>query len=102
IREAPIDGIEILMRESYPVQYALQITSGLPNGCTEFDDLEWARSGNVIKVAVLNRVNDGGGTLACTEIYGLVESVVDLGTDFVSGETYTIFVNGVEETFVAQ
>jgi len=40
--------------------------------------------------------------MACTAIYGLEETVILLGSDFESGKTYTVDVNGVIETFTAQ
>jgi hypothetical protein len=98
---APIDEVEVLMRESYPVQYALRIVSGLPNGCTEFDQLSWERKDDIIQVEVFN-VRPASDEIACTAIYGMVTNVIELGSDFTSGATYTIVINDVTETFVAQ
>lgn len=101
-RDAPIVGVDLLIMESFPVQYAVQITSGLPNGCAQFGEIEWAREGNVIKILVINQVDDGAGTLACSMSYGMVDNTIQLGTDFEPGETYILVINGEEEEFVAQ
>ena len=98
---APIDEVEVLIRESHPLQYALRIVSGLPNGCTEFDHLSWEHKDDFIRVEVLN-MRPASDEIACTEVYGMIENVIELGSDFTPGKTYTIVVNDVTNTFVAQ
>lgn len=100
--DSPIDELDVLMRESMPVQYAAVITSGLPSGCAEFDKAEiTGREGTTITIRVTHTMPADENT-ACTMIYGYQESVVELGTDFVSGTEYTVKVNDKETTFVAQ
>lgn len=98
---APIDSVDVPIAESFPPQYFLDVVSGLPNGCAEFDSYDVERAGDTITIAVWNldeRPEDG----ACTAIYGMVEHAIALGTDFQSGATYTVHVNDVTTTFVAQ
>jgi hypothetical protein len=98
---APIDGLDLLIRESYPPQYALEVVSGVPSGCAEYARTDVTREGNTIVVEVWNSViNDPA--VSCTMIYGIHEQVVDLGSDFTPGEEYTVKVNDQELTFVAQ
>lgn len=98
---APIDALDLMIRESFPPQYALTIQSGLPSGCASYDRTEVTREGDVITVEVWNQVvNDPA--VSCTMIYGIHQQVVELGTDFTSGVTYTVRVNGEELTFTAQ
>ena len=100
--DAPIDGIDILVRESFPPGYTAHITSGLPSGCAQFDKAEiTGRDNNTITIRVTNTIPDDDD-VACTAIYGYHESNVDLGQDFVSGQTYTVKVNSETETFTAQ
>ncbi len=100
--DSPIEEIEILMRESFPVQYAAVITSGLPSGCAVFDKAEeTGREGTTITIRVTHTMPADPNT-ACTMIYGYHESTVELGTDFVSGTEYTVKVNDQETTFTAQ
>ena len=100
--DAPIDGLDILVRESAPPGYTAHIVSGLPSGCAKFESAQvTGRSANTITIAVKNTLPNGKD-IACTAIYGSYESNVDLGKDFVSGETYTVKVNDAETTFVAQ
>ena len=78
------------------------ITSGLPSGCAVFDKAEvTSRSGNTITVRVTNTVPDDPN-VACTAIYGTKETTVGLGSDFTSGETYTVNVNDKSIDFAAQ
>lgn len=100
--DAPIDGIDIQVRETAPPTYAVAITSGLPSGCARFEAAEVvARSDAEITIRVTNRVPDSD-EVACTMIYGMHESVVELGSDFVSGREYTVVVNGERVSFTAQ
>ncbi len=100
--EAPIDAIEIEVRDSQPPQYAVRITSGLPSGCARFEAWELVgREGTEITIRVTNRVPDADD-VACTMIYSTHVSTVDLGSDFTPGTTYTVIVNGERATFTAQ
>lgn len=100
--DAPIDAIEIEVRDSQPPQYAVRITSGLPSGCARFEAWELTgREGTEITIRVTNRVPDSD-EVACTTIYGTHVSTVDLGSDFTPGTTYTVIVNGERATFTAQ
>lgn len=99
---APIEKVDVLIRESWPPQYAVEVTSGLPSGCAEFERITHAISGDRIEIEVVNTEPAPGTLVACTMIYGYKTSTVELGTDFEAGKTYTVSVNGVEETFVGQ
>lgn len=100
---APIESVELNIAESFPPQYFLKVTSGLPSGCVTFDDYEVSQEGNNIDITVTNMQPAPGQLIACTQIYGFHESNIALGSQFIGGETYTILVNDqVTETFVAQ
>ena len=53
---APIESVRINVAESFPPQYFVAITSGLPSGCIRFNDVEVARDGTIIAIAVTNLV----------------------------------------------
>ena len=99
---APIGRVEINVAESFPPQYFVDVVSGLPNGCARFDSIETSRSGDTIRLVVVNLVPDPRSKVVCTMIYGTVQHHVALGTDFEPGHTYTVVVNDVTETFQAQ
>jgi hypothetical protein len=97
---APIDGVEVLTLESFPPQYMLKVKAGLPSGCAEPLSHEvLPKLGNVVQVVVLNSLPDNA---ICTAIYGMYDLNINLGSDFTSGQTYTVRVNEREITFKAQ
>lgn len=98
---APIDAAEMIVRESFPVQYAVRVASGLPSGCHTFDGAEVTRNGTEITIAVWNRM-PSDGRIACTAIYGTHEEIVELGSDFRSGAVYHVAVNDRALTFTAR
>ena len=98
---APIESVEVLILESFPVQYMLAVVSGLPNGCASFAGYRLERGGDTIRVEMVNW-KPADPQVMCTEIYRTVETRISLGIDFESGRTYTLLVNDVTESFVAQ
>lgn len=98
--EAPIDGLDILVMESYPPQYGLHIQAGLPSGCAKEAGYEASRSGNVITVKIYNSMP--ADPVPCTMIYGMYNISLNLGGDYTPGETYTVVVNDQSTTFTAQ
>lgn len=97
---APIDGLDVLTLESFPPQYMLHVKAGLPSGCAEpLSHRIAGRQGNVIEVEVLNSLP---ANAICTAIYGMYEININLGSDFTSGQSYSVRVNDQEVTFRAQ
>jgi hypothetical protein len=102
VEDAPIDDLQLVIRESFPPQYAVEITSGLPSGCAQFDEAKvTGRAGNEITIRVTNTV-PADGDIACTAIYGTKVTIVDIGSDFQSGQPYTVRVNDKKLEFTAQ
>ena len=100
--DAPIEAIDILVRESFPPGYTVHVTSGLPSGCARFNAAEvLERNGANIVIRVTNTLPTGKDVV-CTAIYGYHEANLDLGQDFKSGQVYTVKVNDKETTFTAQ
>ena len=100
--DAPIEAIDILVRESFPPGYTVHITSGLPSGCARFNLAEvLEQNGANIAIRVTNTLPTGPDVV-CTALYGYHETNLDLGQDFKSGQAYTVKVNGKEKTFTAQ
>lgn len=94
---APIDDIQVLIRESSPPQVTLKVKAGLPSGCAQRDSHSLNRVGDTITVTVLNTIPTGNPI--CTMIYGTYELNIDLGRDFSPGATYTVRVNEKTTTF---
>ena len=97
---APIDGLDVSVLESSPLQYMLTVRAGLPSGCAEKNRHETRRVAETINVTVLNWMP--AGSPPCTMIYGSYELNINLGSDFRRGTTYTVSVNDKKTTFIAQ
>ncbi|MSQ31635.1 MAG: hypothetical protein EXR59_00095 [Dehalococcoidia bacterium] len=98
--KAPIDKAEIAIAKSLPPQYSVVITSGLPSGCAKFYSYDVKRDGEIITISVWNTIPSVN--MACTTIYGYVDTSVQLGSDFEKGKTYTVMINDEKRTFVVQ
>jgi hypothetical protein len=94
---APIDDVQVVIRESSPPQVSLTIKAGLPSGCAQRDSHSISRNGDTFTVRVLNSIPTGD--VACTMIYGTYDLSLDLGRDFRAGGTYTVNVNDKTATF---
>jgi hypothetical protein len=99
---APIDDLELIVRESAPPQYAVRVVSGLPSGCAQFNEAKiTSRAGTTIQIEVTNTIPSGTDVI-CTAIYGTHEEIIDLGSDFDAGREYVVKVNDEEMKFTAQ
>ena len=96
---APIEELELLVLESFPLQYQLQIKSFLPNGCFRYGGYFMMRAGATISIEMVNWGPSAPRVVRCTQVFGTVETVVSLGSDFDSVTTYTVDVNGTELSF---
>ena len=94
---APIDDVQVVIRESNPPQVTLNVKAGLPSGCAQRESHSVSRTGDTFTVRVLNSMPTGN--VACTMIYGTYELNIDLGRDFRAGGTYTVNVNDKTTTF---
>jgi len=99
IRLAPIHEVRVNIAESYPPQVIVYIKGGLSDSCTTFHNLKTERNGNTINIEVTTQRPKGA---VCAEVYGFFEKNVNLGSDFVSRETYTINVNDYNTSFEMQ
>ena len=100
--DAPIDGAEIQIRESFPVQYAVEVTSGLPNGCYAFNEITVARDGDVININVTNTRPAPSSYPICTDNLRTVTNTETLPGTYAQGTTYTVNVNDKLLTFEGQ
>jgi len=94
---APIDRLDVLIRESAPPQVTLKVTAGLPNGCAQQGSHSVTRAGDTFTVTVLNTMPDGNPV--CDLRYGIYELNVRLEGEFRPGATYTVQVNDKTTTF---
>ena len=93
---AAVDSVQLLIRESFPVQVSVRILGNLPDGCTRLDRVTQERQGNTITVTVSTaRPED----LLCTEALVPFDKTVDLDVLGLKAGDYTVTVNGVSAAF---
>jgi len=94
---APIEQLDVLIRESAPPQVTLKVRAGLPSGCAQQHSHSLSRAGDTFTVTVLNSMPDGNPI--CDLRYGIYELDIDLGSEFRPSATYTVHVNDKTTTF---
>lgn len=102
---APIVRVgDVVIAESFPPQYFIEITSAQPSGCERDAGWEVEIDGNNVTVDVLNSQPADLSIVLCAAIYGETIHNVRLGSaEFESGVEYNLTVNGVaQDSFIAQ
>lgn len=98
VRPAPVHEVRVTTLQSNPRQVVVYVKGGLSDGCTTFHEAKvTGRTGNRIAIAVTTK---RPREAICTQVYGLFEHNLNLGSDFRAGETYTIQVNDNVTTFL--
>ena len=92
---APIESVQIMVLESFPEQYVVQVISVLPSGCATFSHSDVTQDGSEIKIDIYNTVPapDQLAVISCIAIYGLHDENVALGSDFDRDTQYNVTVN---------
>ena len=100
LKASPIEEAEVAASERITGAYTLNVISRLPLGstCSSFFGYEVnPGSANSIEVTV-NHLEVAQENAPCTKDLPAVSTEIPLGTDFISGQTYTVTVNGDTET----
>ena len=99
---AQVLAVQIDIAESDPPQYFARVTSGLSSSCVEPEGYELTHQGYSVEITVYSREPSPAAQIVCAAVYREHESSVPLGSDFQSGQKYTLKANDKEITFVAQ
>ncbi|HIH75616.1 MAG TPA: protease inhibitor I42 family protein, partial [Methanosarcina sp.] len=82
--------------ESFPVQVNVIAEGYLPDGCTEIDEIETEREGNVFNITITTkRPKDA----ICTQAIENFSETIPLEVQGLSAGNYTVNVNGVTGSF---
>ena len=98
---APIERVEVLIRESFPPQYVFEVTSGLPNACFEFSRISHEQLGDVFEIEVTN-TRPAAQDIACAEIYRTVTNSVVITEVLEAGREFTVRAGDKEANFTGQ
>ena len=92
---APVEEIEIVILEIFPVQIDVIASGNLPNPCTEISEVLQEREGNTFFVSIKTyRSLD-----PCIQIIVPFEVKIPLNVYGLPAGTYTVDINGVQATF---
>ena len=92
---APVDEIDILILESFPVQINVIARGNLPNPCTEISEVLQERESNTFFITIKTYRSPG----TCIQVITPFEEIIPLNVYGLPAGTYTVDVNGVQATF---
>ncbi|OQY39452.1 hypothetical protein B6228_03070 [Candidatus Atribacteria bacterium 4572_76] len=92
---APVEEIEIVILESFPVQVQVIARGNLPDPCTEIFEVLQERKENTFFVAIKTYRPPG----FCIQVLAPFEEIIPLEVYGLPAGTYTVDVNGVQDTF---
>ena len=92
---APVEEIEIVIFELFPVQIHVIARGNLPDPCTEISEVLQGREGNTFFVTIKTYRPPG----PCIQVLAPFEETIPLEVYGLPAGTYTVDVNGVQATF---
>jgi inhibitor of cysteine peptidase len=92
---ALVDEIDILILESFPVQINVIVRGNLPDPCTEIYQVTQKKESNTFFVSIKTYRPPG----PCIQIITPFEVKIPLNVYGLPAGTYTVDVNGVQDTF---
>ncbi len=91
VRPAPVEQVEVLIMESFPVQINVIVNGNLPDGCTTLDTIEQTRNGNTYQITLTTR---RPGDAVCTQQVTPYQEIIPLDVVDLPAGSYTVNVNG--------
>jgi len=92
---ASVDEIDILILESFPVQINVIASGNLPDPCTEISEVLQEKEGNTFFITIKTYRSPG----LCIQVLAPFEEIIPLEVYGLPARTYTVDVNGVQDTF---
>jgi inhibitor of cysteine peptidase len=93
---APVDSLEVLILESFPVQVNAIVKGHLPDACTHTGEIAQKRVENTFHIVIpAERPADA----VCAQVLTPYEQTVRLDVRDLPKGTYIVDVNGVTKTF---
>ena len=92
---ASVDEIDILILESFPVQINVIARGNLPDPCTEISEVLQEKEGDTFFITIKTYRSPG----FCIQVLAPFEEIIPLEVYGLPAGTYTVDVNGVQDTF---
>lgn len=93
---ATVESLELLKKESFPVQIDARVAGVLPNDCTQIDSVVAQQADTTFNIVVTTLQAPGTD---CGQAEVPFEEVVALNVNGLPAGTYTVSVNGLEGSF---
>ncbi len=95
--EAPIEHVEIMLLESFPIQVNVIVKGSLIDNCTTIDQITEAQNGDnfIIKITTVRKFNNK----VCSNITKSFEEVIPLSVAGLLAGIYTVKVNTITTNF---
>jgi inhibitor of cysteine peptidase len=99
ISQANVESVDVVLKESFPVQVDVIAKGNLPDGCTEIGDNTQQLVGSTFKINLeARKLKDGD--IACTQALVPFEETIALENVVgISAGDYTVEINGISKTF---
>jgi hypothetical protein len=93
---AVVDGLDVRIMESFPVQVQAVVTGYLPDGCTTITGVEAVNEGTAFRIHI---TTERPADAMCTQQIVPFEQVVGLTTADLPAGTYQVVVNDMSVSF---
>jgi inhibitor of cysteine peptidase len=94
--QAPVDSVEVIMLETFPVQIQLIVKGNLPDSCTTLDQVNQSRNGDIFNVTITTK---RPADAVCATVLTPYEKTIPLDVVGLKAGTYTANVNTATVTF---
>lgn len=95
INLAQVTEIELFLLESFPVQVHVVAKGYFPNPCTQIDEIIKNREDNNFFVTIKTKTSQ----FPCIQVLTPFEETISLDVYGLPAGTYSVNVNGIEDTF---
>lgn len=96
VGRANVESIEIVMRESFPVQISANIKGTVSDACTKAEPVTQQRDGNTFQISI-GATREVGAM--CAQVITPFETSVAIDAVGLKAGTYTVEANGTSTTF---
>jgi inhibitor of cysteine peptidase len=97
--QAPVDDVEIVLRESFPVQVSAIVDGYLPDACTEISSVTCKQVGDTFRITLATA---RPAEMACADVVSPYEEEIVLDVLGLAAGVYTVNANGVTASFELQ
>jgi inhibitor of cysteine peptidase len=99
IGQAMVNSVDVVLRESFPVQVGVIVKGDLPDGCTNLGDAKQQLVGKTFNINLeTKKLKDGD--IMCTQALVPFDTTINLDNVVgISAGEYTVNVNGVSKKF---